>query len=113
LIDLCREVFDVVTMNPPFGALASNTKQELAKKYPFSKNDLLAIFVERGVQLLRVGGRLGAITSRNCFFLPRFQPWREEIILKNTEIEVFADLGNGVLDAAMVEVAAYCLEKKS
>ena len=113
LIDLCHEIFDVVVMNPPFGALASNTKSQLVRNYPYSKNDLLAIFIERGLKLLRLGGRLGAITSRNCFFSPRFQPWREEIILNQSEVEVFADLGNGVLDAAMVEVAAYCLEKKS
>ena len=49
LIDLCREVFDVVVMNPPFGALASGTKNVLAKAYPRSKNDLLAIMVEREV----------------------------------------------------------------
>ncbi|MDT9096842.1 hypothetical protein RSW32_26300, partial [Escherichia coli] len=62
LIDLCREVFDVVVMNPPFGALATNTKDQLAKAYPRSKNDLLAIMVERGLELLRAGGRIGAIT---------------------------------------------------
>lgn len=67
LIDLCREVFDVVVMNPPFGALASGTKEQLAKAYPRSKNDLLAIMVERGLELLRSGGRIGAITSRTCF----------------------------------------------
>ena len=56
LIDLCREVFDVVVMNPPFGAPASNTKEALAKAYPRSKNDLLAVFVERGLELLRAAG---------------------------------------------------------
>lgn len=77
LIDLCREVFDVVVMNPPFGALAANTKDQLVKAYPRSKNDLLAIMVERGLELLRSGGRIGAITSRTCFFLSSFQKWRE------------------------------------
>ena len=36
LIDLCREEFDVVVMNPPFGALASGTKDLLSKAYPRS-----------------------------------------------------------------------------
>lgn len=53
---------------------------------------------------------LGAITSRTCLFLSSFQGWREEIVLKRTPPLVFADLGFGVLDGAMVEVAAYCLE---
>lgn len=112
LIDLCREVFDVVVMNPPFGALASNTKDQLAKAYPRSKNDLLAIFVERGLELLRSGGRLGAITSRTCFFLSSYQKWREEVVLDIARPEVMADLGHGVMDDAMVEAAAYVLEKQ-
>ena len=112
LIDLCREVFDVVVMNPPFGALAANTKDQLARAYPRSKNDLLAIMVERGLELLRPGGRLGAITSRTCFFLSSFQKWREQIVLGVAEPEVMADLGHGVMDDAMVEAAAYCLVKR-
>lgn len=112
LIDLCREVFDVVVMNPPFGALAANTKVRLSKAYSRSKNDLLAIMVERGLELLRNGGRLGAITSRTCFFLSSFQSWREEIVLGVARPEVMADLGHGVMDDAMVEAAAYVLEKR-
>ena len=111
LIDLCREVFDVVVMNPPFGALAAGTKDPLARAYPRGKNDLLAIFVERGLELLRPGGRLGAITSRTCFFLSSFQKWREEVVLGIAQPEVMADLGHGVMDDAMVEAAAYVLQK--
>jgi hypothetical protein len=113
LIDLCREVFDVVVMNPPFGALASSTKDQLAKAYPVSKNDVLAIFVERGLELLRNGGRMGAITSRTCFFLSSFQKWREKIVLGVAKPTVMADLGHGVMDDAMVESAAYVLEKRA
>jgi hypothetical protein len=32
------------------------------------------------------------------------------VLLKEAPPVVFADLGFGVLDSAMVEVAAYCLE---
>lgn len=111
MIDLCREVFDVVVMNPPFGALAADTKTQLAKAYPKSKNDLLAIFVERGLELMRPGARLGAITSRTCFFLSSFQKWREEIVLGIGRPEALVDLGHGVMDDAMVEAAAYVLER--
>lgn len=113
LIDLCREVFDVVVMNPPFGALASGTKDQLTKAYPRSKNDLLAIMVERGLELLRSGGRIGAITSRTCFFLSSYQKWREQVVLGIARPEVMADLGHGVMDDAMVEAAAYVLEKQA
>jgi hypothetical protein len=111
MIDHCREVFDVVVMNPPFGAVASETKGVLAKGYPKSKNDLLAVFVERGLDLMRTGARMGAITSRTCFFLSSFQKWREEIVLGVGRPEALADLGHGVMDDAMVEAAAYVLER--
>ena len=111
MIDHCREVFDVVVMNPPFGAVASETKGVLAKAYPKSKNDLLAVFVERGLDMMRTGARMGAITSRTCFFLSSFQKWREEIVLGVGRPEALADLGHGVMDDAMVEAAAYVLER--
>lgn len=111
LIDLCRESFDVVVMNPPFGAPAITSKDELSKAYPNSKNDLLAIMVERSLELLRIGGRIGAITSRTCFFLSSFQKWREHVVLEKARPEIMADLGLGVMDDAMVEAAAYILEK--
>lgn len=111
LIDMSRLKFDVVVMNPPFGALSLGVKKDLVKAYPRSKNDLLAIFVERGLELLRPGGRLGAITSRTCFFLSSYQKWREEVVLGIAEPEVMADFGHGVMDDAMVEAAAYVLRK--
>lgn len=112
MIHVCREIFDVVVMNPPFGALAAGTKDQLIDAYPNSKNDLLAIFVERGLDLMRIGGRIGAITSRTCFFLSSFQKWRELVVLGIGHPEVMADLGFGVMDDAMVEAAAYVLEKR-
>jgi hypothetical protein len=111
LIDLARTRFDVVLMNPPFGACSLVAKKEFEKSYPRTKNDVYAAFVERGIELLHSHGLLGAITSRTGFFLSSFQKWREEILLKDAPPVVFADLGYGVLDSAMVEVAAYCLEK--
>ncbi|MHB1512360.1 MAG: BREX-1 system adenine-specific DNA-methyltransferase PglX [Acidiferrobacter sp.] len=111
LIDLCREVFDVVVMNPPFGALSLGVKEYFTEAYPDSFNDLLGIFVDRGLSLLRRGGRLGAITSRTCFFLTSFTDWRKKVVLGLSGIEVIADLGQGVMDDAMVEAAAYVLER--
>jgi hypothetical protein len=111
LIDLLRTRFDVVLMNPPFGAGSLAAKEEFEKSYPRTKNDVYAACIERGIQLLHKRGILGAITSRTGFFLSSFQKWREEVLLKSAPPVVFADLGHGVMDAAMVEAAAYCLEK--
>jgi hypothetical protein len=109
-IDLCRKRYDVVLMNPPFGEPAKPSKALIERSFPRTKNDMYAAFVERGLGLLHKGGRLGAITSRTGFFLSSFTKWREEILLKEAKPTVFADLGYGVMDSAMVEAAAYCLE---
>jgi hypothetical protein len=109
-VDLCRRRYDVVLMNPPFGEASKPSKEYINDTYPRTKNDVYAAFVERGLQLLVPRGMLGAITSRTGFFLTSFQKWREEILLEEARPTVIADLGQGVLDTAMVETAAYCLE---
>jgi len=97
-------------MNPPFGEPAKKSKVFIVKAYPRTKNDVYAAFVERGLALIHKGGMLGAITSRTGFFLSSFTKWREQVLLEAAKPTVFADLGYGVMDAAMVEAAAYCLE---
>ena len=111
LIDLLQHPFDVVLMNPPFGAASVGSKKYIRQSYPRTKNDLYAAFVERGLELLRPGGYLGAITSRTGFFLTTFRKWREEILLQEAHLIAMADLGYGVLDTAMVETAAYVMKK--
>ena len=110
-INLCRKRYDVIVMNPPFGEWSKLYKAESKKVYPNSYNDILAAFVDRGGEILVPGGQLGAITSRTCFFLSSFTKWREEIVLNMLQPRLLVDLGHGVMDAAMVEAAAYVLEK--
>jgi hypothetical protein len=112
-VDLLQRPFDVVLMNPPFGAPSLGSKDYITRAYPRTKNDLYAAFVERGLELLGNCGMLGAITSRTGFFLKSFQQWREDVLLKDGRVIALADLGYGVLDTAMVETAAYVLEKGS
>lgn len=110
-ISLLQQPFDVVLMNPPFGAASISSKAYIERAYPRTKNDLYAAFVERGLELLHAGGYLGAITSRTGFFLTSFQKWREGILLQEARLVAVADLGYGVLDTAMVETAAYVLQR--
>lgn len=111
-IDVLRQQYDVVLMNPPFGAPTKGSKGYIDDNYPRTKNDVYAAFVERWLDRLVERGRLGAITSRTGFFLKSFTAWREQVLLDRTFIDVVADLGGGVLDTAMVETAAYVLERK-
>lgn len=110
-IDVCRKKYDVVLMNPPFGDFSKPYKAYARIVYPNSYNDTLAVFVERWLLCLEDHGRLGAITSRTCFYLVSFTDWREKVILTEAALSVVADLGQGVMDEAMVEAAAYILER--
>ena len=109
LLATAEKKFDVVLMNPPFGAGSIGAKKDFDQAYPRTKNDLYAAFVERGIELLSSHGRLGAITSRTGFFLSSFETWRMQVLMQQARIELFADLGIGVMDDAMVEAAAYCV----
>jgi hypothetical protein len=110
LIDLCREKFDVVVMNPPFGDSSRGAKKYIDENYPLSKGNLLANFIERASGLLSKNGKLGAIVSRTCFFLKSFADFRVGILQDDLQVQTFADLGHGVLDA-MVETAAFVCTK--
>ncbi len=111
LIDLCRKRYDAVVMNPPFGSFTRSWASEAKRRYPRSYNDILGAFVDRFIDRLHPSGFLGAITSRTCFFLSSFSAWRREVVLGQTSILGIADLGQGVMDEAMVEAAAYVVEK--
>ena len=111
-IDLSRKRYDIVVMNPPFGEFSKQWKNEAKQAYPNSYNDMLAAFVERCLFRLSPNGLLGAITSRTCFFLTTFKRWRSQVILDNSSIRTIADLGQGVMDQAMVEAAAYVIQRE-
>ena len=113
LVAACLQKYDVVLMNPPFGDAAEGTMPYLRAAYPRSKQDLYTCFVERGLELLHPGGHLGAITNRTGFFLRGSETWRREVVLGMANPTAVADLGYPVMDGAMVESAAYCLERQA
>ena len=108
-IDLCRKRYDTILMNPPFGEAARTSKNYIEANFPYSASDIYQAFVERGLHWLNDVGREGVISARTGFFLGNSKEWRSNIIFK-MKVVCFADLGLGVLDDALVEVAAYVIE---
>ncbi|WP_291996334.1 BREX-1 system adenine-specific DNA-methyltransferase PglX [Candidatus Accumulibacter sp. ACC012] len=106
LIDLTRERFDVVVMNPPFGEPSENSKDYVFEKYPVSKYDLAATFWERATQVLNKNGLVGCLANRTIFFGQMLENWRKALFIENGTLDVCLDLGLGVLDSAMVEAMA-------
>ena len=112
-IDLCRKRYDVVVMNPPFGAFSRGSKTYGAETFPDSAHDIFAAFVECSLGRLNERCFLGAISSRTGFFIASFADWRREILQSQVRLLCFADLGVGVMDNATVEAAAYVLERSA
>jgi len=109
-IELCRKRYDVIVMNPPFGAASQNSKSYIDSNYILSKYDLATVFIDRTLELLEKDGNVSSITTRTIFFLGSFSKWRLKSLIDNNFVQFFADLGNGVLDA-MVETSAYVIKK--
>jgi hypothetical protein len=110
LIDVVRQRYDAVLMNPPFGAPVPETKRYLNAAYtwlPGSAN-LYAAFVGRGLELCKPDGYIGAITSRAGLFIKTLEKWRRNVVLGNRLITL-ADLGYRVMHQAKVEAAAYVI----
>lgn len=111
-IDLCRKRFEVAVMNPPFGASSLLSEKYIARNYQLSKNDIYGCFIDSALNRRTETGLIAAITSRTWMFLPRRQDIRLGVIDAKSFVHCLADLGLGVLDAAMVETCAFVLKPK-
>jgi hypothetical protein len=111
-VDLCHERFDVILMNPPFGKASTPSKRYLDDTYPLSKIEIHTAFLQRTLELSHNNGYVGVICSRNFLTISSSQALRETVLLPQSSIFALADLGNGVLDAAMVETCAISFSRR-
>ncbi len=108
--DLMRQRYDVVLMNPPFGAESEPAKDYLEAQYPHSCADIFAPFVERAVVDLAPNAKVGVLSTEAGFFRRTLAPWREHVLQSVATLATMAHLGDFVLDDAKVRVAAYTLD---
>lgn len=89
--------FDVVLGNPPYVRMEflKTLKPYLEKRYEVASDraDLYCYFYERGLRLLKPGGRLGYISSNTFFKTGSGKPLRE-YLLKEATIESVVDFGD-------------------
>ena len=112
-VEALSRCYTACLMNPPFGSPVATTKDYLKAAYPWNPatSDLFALFVGRGMELASPDGTTAAITSRTGLFLSSFVDWRADVLYAN-ELQVVADLGERVMDGAMVEAAAYVMSRR-
>ncbi|MDX0451243.1 N-6 DNA methylase [Sinorhizobium medicae] len=89
--------FDVVLGNPPYVRMEflKTLKPYLEKRYEVvsDRADLYCYFYERGLRLLKPGGRLGYISSNTFFKTGSGRPLRE-YLLREAAIESVVDFGD-------------------
>lgn len=83
---LLSQKYDVVITNPPYlGSKVMNDKLKkyLGKKYPNSKSDLFAVFIERCLKLSQNNKYIAMITQHQFMFISSYENLRKDIINKN------------------------------
>jgi hypothetical protein len=89
--------FDVVLGNPPYVRMEylKALKPYLEKRYEVvsDRADLFCYFYERGLRLLKPGGRLGYISSNTFFKTGSGKPLRE-YLLREATVESVVDFGD-------------------
>jgi hypothetical protein len=111
LVDVLTDYYDVILMNPPYGAMPPRCKQYVQTNYRANK-DYYTAFIEQAINLCKEGGYIGALTGRTFLFLKSYQRLREEILRSEALPEIVWDLGFNVLDEAVARYAAFTLRKR-
>lgn len=75
--------YDLVVGNPPYqGTGKMADAGYVTKTYPLGKADLYAVFLERGLQLVREGGLSSLLTMRGWMFIQQFAKLRQMLLEK-------------------------------
>jgi len=106
--------FDVLLLNPPYLDKRDynlRLKAFMAKHYKASGRNLYTAFLDRSLELLRPGGRLGAVTPQTFMFIRSFAGLRN-LLLNQTAIETLVHTGLNTFDDAVVDCAFYVLRRE-
>lgn len=106
--------YHVVVANPPYmGGKGMNEELKVfaAANFPDSKQDLFAMFIERGFDLIMFKGYNAMVTMESWMFLSSFEKLRMKLLATNT-IECMVHMDNMVMGiafgtAATIWIKAY------
>jgi type II restriction/modification system DNA methylase subunit YeeA len=113
--DYLSPKYHVVVANPPYmGGKGMNPRLAawVKDKYPNSKSDLFAMFIERNLDLARKQGLVAMITMQSWMFLSSFEAVRTRILQQSTMLSM-AHLGARAFDSIggeVVSTTAFVLE---
>ena len=111
-IDLCRKLWDVVLMNPPFGELAESAKTRIEASYRNVTGNILCAFLEAFAERSAAEGLVGCVVDRTILIKNSYEAFRHEQLLSHGALASVLELGWNVLDAN-VEVAAVTIRRNT
>lgn len=79
--------YDVVVTNPPYmggSGMGAKLSDFVKKNYPDSKNDLFAVFLERGNMMIQKAGYNCMVTMQSWMFLSSFEKMRTKLLQSKT-----------------------------
>lgn len=112
LLQALSRSYDVVVMNPPYGAFVPKVKEFISAAYPLTHSDLYSAFIDRATQLVEPEGYVGALVSSTFITNKSHEKLRTEILLKRNPLVILLDLGEGILEAT-VQTAALVLKGRA
>ena len=110
-----RLVFCIVTNSPYMGSKGMNKELSdfVKKRYPDSKSDLFAVFMERTLELTKPHGFMSMINQHSWMFLSSYEKLRIKII-QMQRIDTMVHLGARAFEeigGEVVQSVAFVLEK--
>lgn len=107
---LLAQQYDAVIANPPYmGGKGMNTalKDFAKKKFPDSKSDLFAMFIERGFAWCKDSGFNSMVTMQSWMFLSSYEAMREKL-LQDRSILALIQIGYNSFPEINSKVAQAC-----
>ncbi|MBR3244380.1 MAG: BREX-1 system adenine-specific DNA-methyltransferase PglX [Parasporobacterium sp.] len=112
---ILAQKYNVTTTNPPYMSISNgseNLNVYVKDKYPYSKVDLFAVFIERCLQFAKCHGYVAMITMHSWMFLSSFESLRNN--LRNITIVAMNHLGARAFDeigGEVVQTTSFILRK--
>lgn len=110
---LLAKQYDAVIANPPYmGGKGMNTalKDFAKKKFPDSKSDMFAMFIERCQALSKISGETAFVTPYVWMFISSYEELRKKLVSENT-IKSLIQLEYNAFEPACIPVCAYTISK--
>ena len=111
--NLLAKQYDAVIANPPYmGGKGMNTalKDFAKKKFPDSKSDMFAMFIERCQELSKASGETAFVTPYVWMFISSYEQMRSKLVTDAT-IQSLIQLEYNAFEPACVPVCAFIVGK--